>query len=212
MKNPISVSINASKAATERAIMRQVLAIDPSLTSTGVCWGSDPHDWEVMVCKSKPLGKNVAERVRRYEGLFSQINQICMTSQPVMIFIEAYAYGANTGSQMYLGEFGGILRWHLDYHSKHIYEVAPSTLKKFVTGKGNAKKEHMLAHVYHQWGRLFDTSDEADAFGLYQMALCAAGRSTPTNKAQRESVAKVLEQNPITARDLEVACNSTDPV
>lgn len=187
--------------------MKQILAIDPSLTSTGVCWGSDYSDWDVRVCKSKPLGKTVADRVRRYEGLIEQIGDICMASQPVMMFIEAYAYGANTGSQMYLGEFGGILRWHLADRSEHIYEVAPSTLKKFVTGKGNAKKEQMIAHVYHQWGQLFSTSDEADAFGLYQMALCAAGRITPTNQAQREAVAKVLEQNPITAGDLRVACN-----
>ena len=190
---------------------RNIVAIDPSLTCTGICWGADAQHWQVQVCKSKPIGTNVGDRIRRYERLIQQVDAICKAAKPALIFIEGYAYSSNTGGQMYLGEFGGLLRWHLTEHTSHVYEVAATTLKKFATGKGNAKKEQVIGHVQKNWNQLFNTSDEADAFVLYQMALCAAGRVEPKNQPQREAVQKVIQQTPMTASDLRVVCNSKSP-
>jgi crossover junction endodeoxyribonuclease RuvC len=92
-----------------------------------------------------------------------------------------------------------------------VYEVAATTLKKFATGKGNAKKEQVIGHVQKNWNQLFSTSDEADAFVLYRMALVAAGRVEPKNQPQREAVEKVIQQTPMTASDLQVVCNSKSP-
>lgn len=193
--------------------MKNVIGIDPSLTSTGVCYGTGAKDWTVKLCKSKPSGTTVSERVKRYEGLVSQIDDILQESAPVLIFIEGYSYGSKTSgmTQAMITEVGSLIRWHLVDQTPHIYEVAPSTLKKFATGKGNSKKEQVIGYVQKHWGQLFDTSDQADAFVLYRMALCAAGRVEPSNQAQQEAVSKVLEQRPFTAGDLRNMCGEVDP-
>ncbi|MGD2073064.1 MAG: hypothetical protein PVG65_06210, partial [Candidatus Thorarchaeota archaeon] len=48
--------------------------------------------------------------------------------------------------------------------------IAPSTLKKFVTGKGNCKKELILLKVYQKFEIEFDNHNLADAFSLAKMA------------------------------------------
>lgn len=50
------------------------------------------------------------------------------------------------------------------------YMVTPPTkLKKFITGKGNAKKNIMIKEIYKKWGVDFDSDDLADAYGLARM-------------------------------------------
>ena len=46
--------------------------------------------------------------------------------------------------------------------------VAPQALKKFVTGKGNVKKDQMKLAVFKRWGVEFPTTDETDAYALAQ--------------------------------------------
>lgn len=49
--------------------------------------------------------------------------------------------------------------------------VPPTTLKKYVTGNGSAKKPLMMATIKRKWGRSFVSSDRADAFALEQFGL-----------------------------------------
>lgn len=186
---------------------RVIAAIDPSLTSTGVCYGTDSDDFAVTCCQSKPRGKTVLDRVQRYEGLVEKIVRIMSVVKPAMIFIEEYAYSKNMGGQMYLGEFGGILRWNLVDYTPHVYEVTASALKKFATGKGNAPKDIVMAHVQKNWGQLFQNNDEADAFVLYKMALVASGREEASNQGQCDSVAKVLSGHSLTADQIRTMCS-----
>lgn len=184
-----------------------VVGIDPSLTNTGICYGSTDDTWQVTTCSSVKLGDSVFDRVRRYESLVAKIMRILETVKPTLILIEEYAYSKNMSGQMYLGEFGGILRWNITDLTEHVYEVTASGLKKFATGKGNAPKDLVMAHVAQRYGQLFKNNDEADSFVLYQMALVAAGRVEAANAAQRESVAKVLSEHRLTAEDLRTLCS-----
>lgn len=189
---------------------RAIAAIDPSLTSSGVCYGTDGDDYTVTCCQSKPRGKTVLDRVKRYEGLVGDIVRIISVVKPAMIFIEEYAYSKNMGGQMYLGEFGGILRWNLVDYTPHVYEVTASALKKFATGKGNSPKDVVMAHLAKRYGRLFQNNDEADSFALYQMALVASGRIEADNQGQRDSVSKVLSGHALTSDQVRTMC-SADP-
>lgn len=45
----------------------------------------------------------------------------------------------------------------------------PSQIKKFATGKGNAKKEIMIKECYKKYGLEFNTNDEVDAFFIAKM-------------------------------------------
>ena len=49
--------------------------------------------------------------------------------------------------------------------------IAPTTIKKFVTGNGQCKKNLMLLQVYKKFGIEFDSDDECDAFSLAKFAL-----------------------------------------
>lgn len=49
--------------------------------------------------------------------------------------------------------------------------VPPAELKKWTTGKGNAKKSAMVEAVARRFGRRIDDEDEADAYALLQYAL-----------------------------------------
>jgi len=48
--------------------------------------------------------------------------------------------------------------------------VAPTKVKKFATGKGNADKEAVKKAVYEKWGQKFDDDNEADAFVIAKIA------------------------------------------
>ncbi len=107
------------------------------------------------------------------------------------IFIESYAYGAKCAREI-LGEFGGILRWHLVDYDAELIEVPILTLKRFTTGKGSGQKDGMRMHAYKTWGYESQNNDDCDAFCLYQFGLCVCGIGEPRNAIQREVVAKTV--------------------
>jgi crossover junction endodeoxyribonuclease RuvC len=185
-----------------------VCGIDPSLTSTGICLGTNEAPNVLASRGSKKLGDTVLDRVKRYEKLIADILSVLEAHRPKLILIEEYAYSKNMGGQMYLGEFGGLLRFHLVDYTPHVIEVTASGLKKFATGKGNSPKDVVMAHLAKDTGRLFTNNDEADSFVLYQMALCIVGRQKPRNEAQREAVAKVLSGHSATAEQITEFCES----
>ena len=78
---------------------------------------------------------------------------------------------ANGQYALQMGALHYLLRLYLYRHTVDYKVIAPGTLKKFVTGKGNAKKDLMLLKVYKKWGEEFEVDDLADAYGLARMAL-----------------------------------------
>jgi len=49
-------------------------------------------------------------------------------------------------------------------------QVPPTTLKKYATGKGTAKKQEMLLQIYKRWGVEFNDDNAADAYALGRLA------------------------------------------
>lgn len=172
----------------------KVVGIDPSLTNTAVAVGNG-RDWSLKEFSSKPLGDFVVARATRYDGLVERIVQFIESKKPIdAIYIEGYAFSRNPSGQRWLVEFGGILRWHLVDLADRVVEVSPTTLKKFVTGKGNAPKESVLAHIQKRWGELFESNDAGDAFGLYKLGCVVEGIAEGENVAQREAAATVKDE------------------
>lgn len=145
--------------------MKLFLGLDPSLTSTGYCV-LDEHGatlWlgRFPICKAKGASR-LFELEAHLDKALENLDGI-----PTLVAIEGYAFGAFAGRER-LGEWGGVLR--LNLFKKHIpfIEIPPTTLKKYVTGKGNAKKNQMLLSVYKKWGTSCKTDDEADSYALAQ--------------------------------------------
>lgn len=172
--------------------MKRIVTIDPSISCTGLAFGTTADDVQVVSCASKPSGDSVSNRMARFERLVRSIEIHLEEHETELILIEGYAFGSKTSQQHKLAEFGGLLRWHLLDHCPRVLEVPPTCLKKFAVGKGNAKKDLVMAHVSDRWDKLFTNSDQADAYVLYRMGLVMVGREKADNVAQREAVGKVM--------------------
>lgn len=169
-------------------------AIDPSLTGFCIAWmRPDSETVELKETSSKPQGTMVDARLRRYRGLIvPALNQI-RERAPELVLIEGYAYGAK-GSVIQLAEFGGVLRHGLASVSSRLVEVPPTVVKKFATGKGNAKKPEVASALARRWGMTFRTDNEADAFALAQIGAVLLGHRKPANAIEREIHEGVLER------------------
>lgn len=166
-----------------------VVGVDPSLTATALCFYTptqvtQPH---ISVCKSKPEGKTLTARMRRYEVLAATIRQSVVEANPEAVFIEGYSYGS-PAKAVPLGEFGGLLRMELLCNNLRVIEVAPKTLKLFAAGTGNANKTAVVAGLTKRYGVEYRTDDEYDAFGLARLGACVLGWDKPQTAAQTKAV------------------------
>lgn len=99
------------------------------------------------------------------------------------IAMEGYANGAKFGREQ-AGELGMVTKWAIYSMgvglTKYPTIVAPTALKKFITGKGTAKKNEILLGVFKRWGADFSDDNEADSYGLARVASALDGHETLT--------------------------------
>ncbi len=162
--------------------MRTIIGLDPSLTSTGYCVRRNEQ--------TEAIGTILPKKLRGMERLLyieKQLDEMCLQYLCDLVVIEGYSFGSQGRAIFQIGELGGIIRRYLYLMKIPWVEVAPGSLKKFVTGKGNSKKEHMMMHVLKRWGVECNNNNEADAFGLAMIGECFKGRDTET-QAQAEVI------------------------
>lgn len=82
-----------------------------------------------------------------------------------VIVIEGYVLHTKASIAL-LCEIGTLIRLELFERKLPWWEVPPSTLKKFVTGKGNADKKAMAQAVQERWNFYSANHDIVDAFAL----------------------------------------------
>ena len=74
-------------------------------------------------------------------------------------------------SALALGELSAVVKLVLWYnHTEPPLQIPPMTLKKYASGKGNAKKQEMLLQIYKRWGVEFNDDNAADAYALARLA------------------------------------------
>lgn len=137
----------------------RIMGIDSS-TKTGVAVLEDDKLLFSGIIQAPKL-----KRWDRWASMAGQLEKLLKTYTPELVVFEGYGF-ANKHTLALLVEVGTVLRyfvWQMGYPT---IEVPPNTLKKFVTGKGQAKKELMMLDVFKRWGFDCATNDEADAIGL----------------------------------------------
>lgn len=88
-----------------------------------------------------------------------------------LVYLEGLSYGSQGRSVSQIGAVHYLTRIFL-YKNKINYKIiSPSELKKFITGKGNAKKDLMLLNIYKKFGIAYEDDNLADAYSLARMAL-----------------------------------------
>lgn len=142
------------------------LGIDQSLTSTGVAvvTKDQEHLYTGAVTPKKLTG------VHRLSYIREELRDVCAGFPSIKYAaLEGYSVGS-VNRPFALGEVGAVVQLVLHDAGIPFLVVAPKSLKLFVTGSGDAKKEDMQKAVKAKWGLDFDHDDICDAFGLAQLA------------------------------------------
>lgn len=166
-----------------------LLGIDPSLTGTAWCWLGRKGRIidQARIDTAKLRG---AERLCHIEHELSQIADMDLR----LIAIEGYSFGSQGRAVFQIGELGGVLRRLFFVLKIPCLEIPPAVLKKFATGKGNARKDEVMLNVYRRWGVECGNSDQADAYVLARIGwTLVTGAEADLTAEQMAALVKLRE-------------------
>lgn len=175
--------------------MTEFAALDLSLAATGAASTNGAGPPFTAILSSRRTG---CERLVDLRHLVLEFVDGC-----ALVVIEGYSMGtARQPSRAHaLGELGGVVRVALHEQGIPFVEVAPATVKKLATGKGNASKDEVFAAAIRRLGYDGTSKDEADARWLLEAALQAYGHPAATfvPEFHRAALAKVQWPELVTA-------------
>ncbi len=148
-------------------MLRGYLGIDPSLTGLALVDGLGNRH---IVCTKADQFPCFPARL---DHLLQEASRFVQTLRPVLAAIERPAYSRGEGTSGKTVERNGLyagLQWMLWRAGVPYLDVASTTLKKFVTGRGDSEKSLMLREVWRKWQYEAKDDNDADAFGLSQLA------------------------------------------
>ena len=151
--------------------MIKTIGIDLSLVASGLVVLEDGKLHSKNLIKSKPSGKLPINELIRLQKISDEVAEIAINNKPELACIENLAFMAhNTCALTQLAGLSYLVRNKLNLAGIPFVMVAPTTLKKFLTGKGNIKKDMMLMAAYKRYGLTFDNDNIADGFALAKVA------------------------------------------
>lgn len=171
--------------------MARVLGIDPSLTGTGYVYLSKGSIEKKDLIKTKPSGESRVSEVKRLALIRDSFDPKGLD----MAVIEGLAFMAkNTTAVMQLAALNYMIRERLVQNNIPFVVVAPTTLKKFITGKGVGPKDQMMMEVYKRYGVTITDNNLCDAYALAQIGIALLDKSSKVTKFQKEVLAVLKPQ------------------
>lgn len=145
--------------------MRIVVGLDLSYTNTGIAVFKDGVFQELIsktVATSPKLGIDVMRAHKILHEVMTLVSALDSQYGEPKVFIEDYAYARLTNREK-MGELGGVVKHGL-WAQGYGFETLPiSTIRKVVTGKGNATKDLVMMSLYKRYGLDIQQNDLADA-------------------------------------------------
>ena len=145
-----------------------IAGVDYSLTTPSICvtkyskaFSFDECHFYFLTSKQKLACKHLHGKIvgklhylystpeQRYDNISQWAIDVLNSVQ--FLVLEDYAFAAK-GRVFHIGENTGLLKHQLWRFKKTFQVAAPTTIKKFATGKGNAKKEDMYASFLAETG------------------------------------------------------------
>ena len=141
--------------------MKTICGIDYSMTSPAITIHTG-DEWNISNCKFYYLSKTgkivvndgvfhgqlypagYTSEYSRYERLASWTLKNIIDNEVEKCYIEDYAFAA-TGKVFHIAENTGLMKYSLWNLGIPFETYAPTSIKKYATGKGNAKKEDLYA-------------------------------------------------------------------
>jgi Holliday junction resolvasome RuvABC endonuclease subunit len=148
------------------------LGLDLSLTGTGVIILENGKIIKRILIKSKPVGDLPIDELKRIQKIVSDIENTFQDKNGTgpyinVAVIEGLAFMVrNATALVQLSALNYMTRALLKDHGIPFVIVAPTSLKKFVTGSGASKKDVMLMETFKRYNVSILNDNECDAFGL----------------------------------------------
>lgn len=141
------------------------VGIDPSITSTGLV----VLDENANVIEAVSLKAGKEEDPLRFMKLTRRLRKHLIPSSD-RVLIEGFSFGSRGKSVSTMYGVGWCFRMMLENEMFNWQEAPPTSVKKFGSNKGNAKKEELVLPVYKKWGFESDVNDIVDAYIMARMA------------------------------------------
>lgn len=140
------------------------IGIDPS-TKTGIVILNEYGKPEVQ----KEITSKKKSDPQRFLDIAQQIERMLIWHD-TPICIEGFSYGSKGKGVSTQYGIGWMIRAELVRNGYTYYDIPPSAVKKFATGKGNVKKDAMVLPIFKHWGFEHDSDNVRDAYVLAQIA------------------------------------------
>lgn len=175
------------------------IGLDLSLVKTGYAFVQD--DGKVLasgIIKSSPNGDKPVDEARRIvkiaNTIMEKIDEILPDNGPDLVVIEGLAFMAQGTSLVQLAGLNYLTRILLEEFKWPFLIVAPTTLKKFITGSGKGEKDMVMMSVYKNYGFEAGDNNEADAYSLAVCGLALLEKPLKPNTKAQEEVIKLLQK------------------
>ena len=148
------------------------IGVDPSYSSTGLIILNPAAEIQAQeTYKVNKKGTNTEYRLALIkEKLIDPIVQLNVDGE-IKVCMEGPSYNSRGSHVLQMGALNYFIRYWFYIHKVDYTVRTPNELKKFVTGKGNCKKDLILLKVFQKWGEEFSCDDLADAYGLARYIL-----------------------------------------
>lgn len=162
------------------------VGIDPS-TKTGIV-ALNEHGQILLAKELTGIGTNDPKRMLT---LIDEV--ISHIKNDDFIVIEGFSYGSKGKGIAFQFGLGWGIRMALAKRGIQYMDVSPAAVKKFATGKGNAKKDAMAVPIYKHWGFEHPSDNVRDAFVIAQIAKALHQNSDNLFKYQKEVLNAILK-------------------
>jgi crossover junction endodeoxyribonuclease RuvC len=175
----------------------KIIGLDISLTGTGVAvYSSSTRSIYTVCIRTKPQ-KDWYGRIKTIlSAVLKEVQGSGEEYEPILVCVEGFAFGAR-GKVFEIAELSGVIKYHLtQVYDCNLVQIPPTSVKKYITGKGNANKDVMLKEVYKVYNFDSDNDNEVDAFALLVMGLDMIGESLIPLNANTKATLSALYKNP----------------
>jgi crossover junction endodeoxyribonuclease RuvC len=109
-----------------------------------------------------------------------------------LVVQEGYGFSRQMGHST--GELGGCVRKILYENGCNLVVIPPSTLKRWVTGKGNDDKNVVIKKVFQRWSYDVDDDNQCDAFACAMLGLISINPPDTWTLVEQDILTKKVER------------------
>lgn len=145
--------------------MKYFAGIDPSFAGTAIVILNEDYTLveEIKFTTKKEKDKSTEEKMIYMSHVIKEFISKYGKDE-IMFNIEDIAFGATGQGSAQQAALNYAIRALLFEMGYKYTSVPPSSVKKHISGNGNAKKELMLKEVYKRWNIDYDDNDLCDAY------------------------------------------------